>query len=62
MPRLARERWSTMRLVTINDLTTRSYTIEDLKPGTDYVVRLQAVFGEDVSGWTRALPFTTLNE
>jgi len=51
-----------MRWVTINDLTTRSYTIEDLKPGTDYVVRLQAVFGEDVSGWTRALPFTTLNE
>ena len=51
-----------MRWVTINDLTTRSYTIEDLKPGTDYVVRLQAVFGDEVSGWTRALPFTTLSE
>lgn len=52
-----------MRWVTIENLTTRSYTIENLKPATDYVVRLQAVFGEDqVSGWTRALPFTTLAE
>ena len=49
-----------MRWVTISNLTTRSYTIEDLKPGTNYVVRLQAVYGDDVSGWTRALPFTTL--
>lgn len=51
-----------MRWVTYADLTTRSYTIEDLKPGTNYEVRLQAVFGEAVSGWTRALPFTTLTE
>lgn len=52
-----------MRWVTYDNLTTRSYTIENLKPGTNYVVRLQAVFGEgQVSGWTRALPFTTLNE
>jgi len=51
-----------MRWVTINNLTTRSYTIEDLKPETNYVVRLQAVFDDEVSGWTRALPFTTLDE
>ena len=51
-----------MRWVTIDNLTTRSCTLEDLKPATDYVVRLQAVFGEEVSGWTRALPFTTASE
>ena len=51
-----------MRWVTVDNLTTRSCTLEDLKPATDYVVRLQAVFGEEVSGWTRALPFTTTSE
>lgn len=51
-----------MRWVTIDNLTTRSYTIEDLKPGTNYEVRLQAVYGDEVSGFTRALPFTTLSE
>ena len=51
-----------MRWVTIDNLTTRSCTLEDLKPATDYVVRLQAVFGEEVSDWTRALPFTTASE
>ena len=51
-----------MRWVTVDNLTTRSCTLEDLKPATDYVVRLQAVFGEEVSGWTRALPFTTASE
>lgn len=52
-----------MRWVGYNDLTTRSFTIEDLKPNTNYVVRMQAVFGEEeVSEWSRALPFTTLNE
>ena len=51
-----------MRWVTLDNLTTRSCTIEDLKPATNYVVRLQAVFGEEVSGWTRSLPFTTTSE
>lgn len=51
-----------MRWVTLNNLTTRSCTLEDLKPATNYVVRLQAVFGEEVSGWTRSLPFTTTSE
>ena len=52
-----------MRWVTINNLTTRSCTLEDLKPATNYVVRLQAVYADDqVSGWTRALPFTTASE
>ena len=52
-----------MRWVAIGNLTTRSYSIEDLNPATDYVVRLQAVYGEnEVSGWTRALPFTTASE
>ena len=52
-----------MRWVTINNLTTRSCTLENLKPATNYVVRLQAVYADDqVSGWTRALPFTTASE
>lgn len=52
-----------MRWVAYGNLTTRSFTIEDLKSGTNYVVRMQAVFSDDeVSEWTRALPFTTLSE
>ena len=52
-----------MRWVAYGNLTTRSFIIEDLKPGTNYVVRMQAVFSEEeVSEWTRALPFTTLSE
>ena len=52
-----------MRWVTLDNLTTRSRTIEGLKPATSYVVRLQAVYaGDEVSGWTRALPFTTTSE
>ena len=52
-----------MRWVALGNLTTRSYTIEDLKPGTPYEVRMQAVFGDDaVSEWTRSLPFTTVSE
>ena len=52
-----------MRWVAYGNLTTRSYTIDNLKPGTDYVVRMQAVYsGDKVSGWTRSLPFTTANE
>ena len=52
-----------MRWVGLNNLTTRSYTIDNLKPGTEYVARMRAVFSDDeVSEWTRALPFTTLSE
>ena len=52
-----------MRWVTIDNLNTRSCTLEDLKPATNYVVRLQAVYADDqVSGWTRALPFATASE
>ena len=51
-----------MRWVTMDNLTTRSCIIENLKPATNYVVRLQAVSGEEMSGWTRALPFTTASE
>lgn len=52
-----------MRWVTIDNLTTRSCTLEDLKPATNYVVRLQAVYEDgQVSGWTRALPFATASE
>ena len=52
-----------MRWVTIDNLTTRSSTLEDLKPATNYVVRLQAVYEDgQVSGWTRALPFATASE
>ena len=52
-----------MRWVALSNLTTRSYTLEGLKPGTDYVARMRAVFSEEsVSEWTRALPFTTLSE
>jgi len=54
---------SEMRWVSVDNLTTRSYTIENLKPATNYVVRLQAVYSEDeVGGWTRSLPFTTASE
>lgn len=52
-----------MRWVTIDNLTTRSCTLEDLKPATNYVVRLQTVYEDgQVSGWTRALPFATASE
>lgn len=52
-----------MRWVAFGNLTTRSYTIENLKPGTNYVARMRAVFSEQsASEWTRALPFTTLGE
>lgn len=61
--RLTAEGELEMRWVAYGNLTTRSFTIEDLKPGTNYEVRMQAVFGEEeVSEWTRALPFTTLSE
>ena len=49
-----------------NDLTTRSFTIEDLTAFTKYEVQVQAVFaakeegGEDIlSAWTDPLIFTT---
>lgn len=38
----------------------RSFTIEDLTPATQYEVQVQAVFeGEELSGWTDPLTFTT---
>ena len=52
-----------MRWVALGNLTTRSYTIEDLKPATAYEVRMQAVYGEGmVSEWTRSMFFTTASE
>lgn len=52
-----------MRWVAYGNLTTRSYSIDELTPATNYVVRMQAVYsGGKVSGWTRALPFTTAAE
>ena len=52
-----------MRWVAQGNLTTRSYTIEDLKPATAYEVRMQAVYGEEkMSEWTRSLFFTTASE
>ncbi len=52
-----------MRWVALGGLTTRSYTIEDLRPATTYEVRMQAVYGEEeMSEWTRSLFFTTLSE
>lgn len=59
----ASENEEEMRWVAIGDLTTRSYTIEDLKPATDYAIRLQSVFsGDELSDWTRVLTFTTNEE
>ena len=52
-----------MRWVIQNNLTTRSYTIEDLTPATNYEIQFQAVFGEEeMSDWTPALTFTTADE
>lgn len=59
----ASENEEEMRWVAIGNLTTRSYTIEDLKPATDYAIRLQSVFsGDELSDWTRVLTFTTNEE
>ena len=52
-----------MRWVVQSELTTRSYTIENLRPATTYEVRMQAVYGEEkMSEWTRSLFFTTASE
>lgn len=52
-----------MRWVVQSNLTTRSYTIDDLKPATAYEVRMQAVYGEEkMSEWTRSMFFTTASE
>lgn len=49
------EAWTTM-----NDLTTRSKTIENLDPATQYETQVQAVFsGNKTSDWTDVLTFTT---
>lgn len=43
-----------------NNLTTRSFTIEDLTTSTKYEVQVQAVFSEDIlSEWTDPVVFTT---
>ena len=43
-----------------NNLTTRSFTIEDLTTSTKYEVQVQAVFSEDIlSEWTDPAVFTT---
>lgn len=44
---------------TIENLTTKTYTMEGLTPNTTYYVQVQAVDGEDKSPWTRSLAFTT---
>ena len=47
----------------VNDLDKMEYTIEDLEPGTDYEVQVQAI-GDDgaLSDWCRPDVFTTLDE
>ena len=48
------------RWVAYNDLTVRSYTIEELIPATKYEAQVQAVFaGDNLSDWTEPLVFTT---
>lgn len=48
------------RWVVYNDLTVRSYTLEELMPATKYEVQVQAVFaGDNLSDWTEPLVFTT---
>lgn len=47
----------------VNDLDKMEYTIEDLEPGTEYEVQVQAI-GDDgaLSDWCRPDVFTTLDE
>lgn len=47
----------------VNDLDKMEYTIEDLEPGTDYEVQVQAI-GDNgtLSDWCRPDVFTTLDE
>lgn len=48
------------RWVTYNDLTARSYTLEELTPATKYEVQVQGIFaGDNLSDWTESLVFTT---
>ena len=64
--KVAAEGEEELRWTQENDLTTRSFTIEDLKAFTKYEVQVQAVFAakeegdEDIlSAWTDPLIFTT---
>ena len=64
--KVAAEGEEELRWTQESDLTTRSFTIEDLKAFTKYEVQVQAVFaakeegGEDIlSAWTDPLVFTT---
>ncbi len=45
----------------VNDITTRSHTLEGLAAGTKYEVQVQSVVGENVSDWTASTSFTTLS-
>ena len=46
--------------VTVNNLTTRSYSLEDLDPGTKYEAQVQAVYeGDNLSEWTSSVTFVT---
>lgn len=48
------------RWVALNNLTDRSYTMEDLTPATKYEVQVQGIFaGDNLSDWTTPLVFTT---
>ena len=44
----------------VNNLDATEYTIEGLTPGTDYVVEVQAINGQNISDWTAPTYFTTL--
>ena len=58
--KVAAEGEQEQRWVAYNDLTERSFTIEDLTPATQYEAQVQAVFPEDnLSDWTDPLGFTT---
>ncbi|MBR4729710.1 MAG: fibronectin type III domain-containing protein, partial [Prevotella sp.] len=58
--KVAKEGEEEQRYVAVNDLDTRSYTIEGLDPATKYEVQVQAVFGEDnLSAWSDPLVFVT---
>ena len=58
--KVAKEGEEEQRYVAVNDLTTRSYTIEGLDPATKYEVQVQAVFGEDnLSAWSDPMVFVT---
>lgn len=46
--------------INVNNLDATEYTIEGLTPGTDYMVEVQAINGQNMSDWTEPTYFTTL--